>query len=210
MHLTNCELQTRLQDSATNTTQHWDEHANLLRERRNNAQGWERRQLSNDLYRYLKRVKATRALERCRAEGGNLFRAFGTMPHRKVLPIDEAGIPLKVEDAILAFEEHLGKKVKAVRQDVWEGNRFTEWEGSGDIFGDIAVPVAKQLRAGMGKGIGLDGITPQAVKCLPDAWLTCIPKCFQNSFRNRDVAMTSWNGQRLKPLPKLRRRCKNT
>eukprot|EP00971_Amphidinium_carterae_P095223 1883720-Amphidinium_carterae.1 len=44
---------------------------------------------------------------------------------------------------------------------------------------------------------------PTIIKHLPDNWLTCIPNCLQTSLLVGDVAKTSWNSQRRKPLSKL-------
>eukprot|EP00971_Amphidinium_carterae_P117249 2322615-Amphidinium_carterae.1 len=100
---------------------------------------------------------------------------------------------------------HLGEKIAAVPKSEWHYGEYNFPGHKGEALrlpGD-AIPIASLYRRRIGKGMGIDSIHPHVIKCLPDEWLTSIPTCFANSFRENDIAGADWNSQKLVPIPKL-------
>eukprot|EP00971_Amphidinium_carterae_P313620 6233337-Amphidinium_carterae.1 len=198
--------QNACQPAPNNTTHHWDDIAKGLRDARQKVHGWERRQLSKQLYLHLKTVKAKAKLKECMDKRAGLFNAFGRGATRRTIPISEEGSLLKPHEAILEFERQLGAKVLAMKEISCNENNFSfHVDASADLFADIQCPTVRHYRSHIGKGKGLDEISPLTVKYIPEEWLVCLPKCFQTSFTQGAVAAANWNSQRMIPLPKQKR-----
>eukprot|EP00971_Amphidinium_carterae_P189311 3757798-Amphidinium_carterae.1 len=117
--------------------------------------------------------------------------------------VDANGVPMKPVEALEAFQNSLGGKVKAIRKEEWR-DEHTTFPQVGDLAFDVVdLPAVKHFRAKVGKGVGPDGMQSQVVKGLPDKWLEGIPKCFENSFAALNVALADWNMQRMRPIPKI-------
>eukprot|EP00971_Amphidinium_carterae_P323786 6434867-Amphidinium_carterae.1 len=105
------------------------------------------------------------------------------------------------------FETHLGSKVNAIPVHQWHSPFPIVTPSAVDgMFSGVASLEPKTMRAKLGRGMGIDGIDPRIAHVLPDTWLSCLPGLIENSYAQNHVVATDLTLQRLRPIPKMRKR----